>query len=262
MRVPFVILRERRLDMFSSLKLKTKQINLVEQYTFSSSSTTHRTLERVPPINHIFGWSNPSLGVSDGKPHGTTVLCVRKLDKVVMIADGQVTAGGTVVKHNAKKIRRLGVDRDILAGFAGATADAFTLFERLEEKLEQHGGQLLRSCVDMAKSWRTDKYLRRLEAMMIVSNKDTLLTMTGDGDVLEHADGIVAIGSGGGFALAAARALCDFPELTADDIVKRAMQIAADICIHTNHNFTIEELMISSEHRTTPDIKQNESSQK
>lgn len=172
--------------------------------------------------------------------HGTTIVSVRKNGKVVIAGDGQVSIGHTVMKGNATKVRPLGKG-DVIAGFAGATADAFTLFERLEEKLERHPGQLLRACVDLAKDWRTDRYLRRLEAMMIVADKSHTLVLTGNGDVLDPEDGITAIGSGGNYALAAARALED-QDLSAREICERALKIAADICVYTNNNLTIEEL--------------------
>ncbi|MBL6952324.1 MAG: ATP-dependent protease subunit HslV [Alphaproteobacteria bacterium] len=174
--------------------------------------------------------------------HGTTILCVRKGDTVVIAGDGQVSLGQTVIKANARKVRRLGHGGKIIAGFAGATADAFTLFERLEGKLEQHPGNLIRAAVEMAKDWRTDRYLRRLEAMMAVADIDTSLVLTGTGDVLEPEDGLIAIGSGGNYALAAARALIDREELEAEDIARRAMQIAAGICVYTNENVTLETL--------------------
>jgi ATP-dependent HslUV protease subunit HslV len=173
--------------------------------------------------------------------HGTTILAVRKGNEVVIGGDGQVSFGNTVMKSNAKKVRRLG-QGNVIAGFAGATADAFTLFERLEAKLEQHPGQLTRACVELAKDWRTDRYLRRLEAMMAVADKNVSLVLTGNGDVLEPEDGIIGIGSGGSFALAAARALFDRSELGAEAIVRRSMEIAADICIYTNRNLTLERL--------------------
>lgn len=172
--------------------------------------------------------------------YGTTIVSVRKNGKVVVAGDGQVSLGHTVVKPNAKKVRRIG-DGNIVAGFAGATADAFTLFERLEAKLERHPGQLMRACVELAKDWRMDKYLRRLEAMMIVADKEVSLTLTGNGDVLEPVDGIIGIGSGGNYALAAARALYDQP-LDAREIAEKAMKIASDICIYTNNNLTVEEI--------------------
>ena len=171
---------------------------------------------------------------------GTTILCVRKNDCVVIAGDGQVTFGNTVLKSNARKVRRLG-NGSIIAGFAGATADAFTLFERLEEKIEKFSGQLTRACVELAKDWRTDRYLRKLEAMMIVADKETTLVLTGNGDVLEPQHGLIGIGSGGSYAQAAALALID-TELSAEDIVKKAMNIAADICIYTNHNIVMEKL--------------------
>jgi ATP-dependent HslUV protease, peptidase subunit HslV len=173
--------------------------------------------------------------------HGTTILSVRKNGRVIIAGDGQVTLGNTVVKSNARKVRRL-ADGSILAGFAGATADAFTLFERLEAKLEKHPGQLMRACVELAKDWRTDRYLRRLEAMMAVADKDVSLILTGTGDVLEPADGLIGIGSGGSFALSAARALIDLDAMDAEAIARKAMGIAADICIYTNRELTLEVL--------------------
>jgi len=173
--------------------------------------------------------------------HGTTVLCVRKGKGVVIAGDGQVSHGATVIKANARKVRRLG-DGKVIAGFAGATADAFTLFERLEGKLEQYRGQLTRACVELAKDWRTDRYLRRLEAMMAVADKDFSLVLTGTGDVLEPEDGLIGIGSGGQYALAAARALMDRDDLSAEDVARRAMAIAAGICVYTNTNVTVESL--------------------
>ena len=172
--------------------------------------------------------------------HGTTILSVRRGGKVVVIGDGQVSMGQTVMKPNARKVRRLG-DGSVIAGFAGATADAFTLFERLERKLEQHGGQLLRAAVELAKDWRTDKYLRNLEAMMIVADRDVTLILTGNGDVLEPENGVAAIGSGGNYALAAARALVDY-ETDAETLCRKAMGIAADLCVYTNDRLTIETL--------------------
>jgi ATP-dependent HslUV protease subunit HslV len=173
--------------------------------------------------------------------HGTTILCLRRGGTVVVAGDGQVTLGQTVLKANARKVRRLGGGA-VIAGFAGATADAITLFERLEAKLEQYSGQLTRACVELAKDWRTDRYLRRLEAMMAVADTNVSLILTGTGDVLEPEDGIIGIGSGGGYALAAARALIDEERLDAEDIARRAMAIAASICIYTNTNITIEKL--------------------
>ena len=173
--------------------------------------------------------------------HGTTVLCVRKQGRVVIAADGQVSFGNTVMKSNAKKVRRL-AGGAVLAGFAGATADAFTLFERLEAKLEQYPQQLTRACVELAKDWRTDRYLRRLEAMMAVADGSVSLLLSGTGDVLEPEDGLIGIGSGGSFALAAARALADIDGLDAEAIARKAMLIAAGICIYTNDNIVIESL--------------------
>jgi ATP-dependent HslUV protease subunit HslV len=173
--------------------------------------------------------------------HGTTILCVRKDARVAIAGDGQVSMGQTIVKSNARKLRRLG-NGTVIAGFAGATADALTLFERLEAKLEQHPGQLSRACVELAKDWRTDRYLRRLEAMMAVADIKVSLILSGTGDVLEPEDGLIGIGSGGSFALAAARALIDRPELDAEAIARKAMAIAAGICVYTNDKVTIESL--------------------
>jgi ATP-dependent HslUV protease, peptidase subunit HslV len=172
--------------------------------------------------------------------HGTTILGVRKGGKAIIVGDGQVSMGQTIMKGNARKVRPLG-DGSVIAGFAGATADAMTLFERLEAKLEKFPGQLTRACVDMAKDWRTDRYLRRLEAMMIVADKNVSLVLTGTGDVLEPEHGVVAIGSGGNYALAAARALMD-TDMDAETIARKAMAIAADICVYTNGNLTMEML--------------------
>ena len=178
---------------------------------------------------------------SDLTWHGTTILSLRKDGKVVIAGDGQVSFGQTVLKSNAKKLRRLG-GGSVLAGFAGATADALTLFERLEAKLEQHPGQLSRACVELAKDWRTDRYLRRLEAMMAVADKTVSLIVSGNGDVLEPEDAIIGIGSGGPYALAAARALIEQPGLDAEAIARKAMAIAAKICIYTNENVTVDVL--------------------
>ena len=178
---------------------------------------------------------------SDQTWHGTTILSLRKDGKVVIAGDGQVSFGQTVLKSNAKKLRRLG-GGSVLAGFAGATADALTLFERLEAKLEQHPGQLSRACVELAKDWRTDRFLRRLEAMMAVADKTVSLIVSGNGDVLEPEDAIIGIGSGGPYALAAARALIDQPGLDAEAIARKAMAIAAKICIYTNENVTVDVL--------------------
>jgi ATP-dependent HslUV protease subunit HslV len=172
---------------------------------------------------------------------GTTILSVRRAGRVVIGGDGQVTLGQTVLKGNARKVRRLYQER-VLAGFAGGTADAFTLFERFEAKLEQHHGQLARAAVELAKDWRTDRLLRRLEAMLCVADASTSLIISGNGDVVEPESSLMAIGSGGAFAQAAARALLDHTELPARDIVERALGIAADICVYTNHQLTIEEL--------------------
>src|SRR3954471_205444 len=175
--------------------------------------------------------------------HGTTILSVRKGGQVVIAGDGQVSMGNTIVKANAKKVRRLGKG-DVIAGFAGATADAFALFERLEAKLESHPGNLARACVELAKDWRTDRYLRRLEAMMAVADRNSSLVLSGTGDVLEPEDGIIGIGSGGGYALAAARALIDVDGLDAETVARRAMAIAGQICVYTNDKITVEKLSL------------------
>lgn len=172
--------------------------------------------------------------------HGTTIVTVRKGGKVVMAGDGQVSLGNTVMKGNARKVRLIGKD-NVIAGFAGATADAFTLLERLEARLEQYPDQLMRACVELAKDWRTDRYLRRLEAMMLVADKRVTLALTGTGDVLEPEHGVMAIGSGGNYALAAARALAE-TDMDAEEVARRAMKIAAEICVYTNPNVTVETL--------------------
>ncbi len=174
--------------------------------------------------------------------HGTTILCVRRDGQVAMAGDGQVTMGQTVVKGNARKVRRIGAGGAIVTGFAGATADAFTLLERLEAKLERFPGQLERACVELAKDWRTDRYLRRLEAMLAVADRERSFTLTGNGDVLEPEDGVIAIGSGGNYALAAARALIEVPGLSAEDVARKAMKIAADICVYTNYSVIVETI--------------------
>lgn len=181
---------------------------------------------------------------SSGDYHATTVLCVRKEGEVVVMADGQVTMGSQVVKPNVNKVRRL--HDTVIGGFAGTTTDAITLFELLESRLEEHPGQLKRAAVELAKAWRTDKILRRLDAVMIVADKDVSLQVTGNGDVLEPHDGIIAIGSGGNFALAAARALIDMPGMDAESIARKSMTIAADCCVYTNHNFKVETLSAST----------------
>ena len=177
----------------------------------------------------------------DQQWHGTTILSVRKDGHVVVAGDGQVSIGQTVIKANARKVRRLADDK-VIAGFAGATADAFTLFERLEGKLEKHSGHLTRACVELAKDWRTDRYLRRLEAMLAVADKDVSLVVTGTGDVLEPEDGLIGIGSGGNYALAAARALMETDGLDAEAIARKALSIAAGICVYTNENIIVEAL--------------------
>ena len=173
--------------------------------------------------------------------HGTTIIGVKKGGRTVIAGDGQVSMGNTVMKPNARKVRRIGEGGSVIAGFAGATADAFTLFERLERKLEQHRGQLMRASVELAKDWRTDKYLRNLEALMIVADAETMLILTGNGDVLEPEAGIAAIGSGGNYALAAARALTDYED-DAEKIARRAMQVAAEVCVFTNDRVTVETI--------------------
>jgi ATP-dependent HslUV protease subunit HslV len=174
---------------------------------------------------------------------GTTICSVRRGNQVVMCGDGQVTLGNTVMKANARKVRRLYNDK-VIAGFAGATADAFTLFERFEAKLEKHSGNLVRAAVEMAKDWRTDRVLRRLEALLAIADAENSLLISGNGDVIEPENGLIAIGSGGPFAQAAAMALLEDTELSAEDIARRALGIAADICIYTNSNLTIETLEI------------------
>ncbi len=176
--------------------------------------------------------------------YGTTILSVRKGNEVVIVGDGQVTLGNSVMKGTAKKIRELN-DGKILTGFAGSTADAFALFERLEQKLQRHPDNLTRACLELAKDWRTDKYLRHLEAMMIVVDKDITLIISGNGDVIEPEGGIAAIGSGGNYALSAAKALYDIDNMDAETICKKAMQIAGDLCIYTNHNLTIKKIKTS-----------------
>ncbi len=173
--------------------------------------------------------------------YATTIVTVRKNGKVVIAGDGQVSLGNTVMKGNARKVRRIGKNNQVITGFAGATADAFTLLDRLEKKLEQYPDQLMRACVELAKDWRTDKYLRNLEAMMLVADKDVTLCVTGNGDVLEPEGGIMAIGSGGNFALAAARALADL-DLDAEEIARKSMKIAGEICIYTNENVVVESM--------------------
>jgi ATP-dependent HslUV protease subunit HslV len=175
--------------------------------------------------------------------HATTIIGVKKNGKIVIAGDGQVTLGNAVMKKNARKVRRLGTSKSVVAGFAGSTADAFTLFERLEARLEKYPNQLVRACVELAKDWRTDKYLRKLEAMMIVADKENMLVLTGNGDVLEPDDDFVAIGSGGNFAIAAAKAFFRVENnLSAAEIAQKSLEIAADLCIYTNHNIITEEV--------------------
>ena len=173
--------------------------------------------------------------------HGTTIVLIRKGKDVVVAGDGQVSIGNTIMKSTAKKVRKI-EGRNVIAGFAGSTADAFTLFERLEEKLEKHGGQLTRAAVELAKDWRSDKFLRRLEALMAVADKDKSFIISGNGDVLEPEHGVIAIGSGGNYALAAARALLEDTDKTAEEIARKSIEIASEICVFTNNNITIEKL--------------------
>ncbi len=185
---------------------------------------------------------NKETNISAADWHGTTILSVRKGEEIVVAGDGQVSMGQTILKNNARKVRKIGKSGNIIAGFAGATADAFTLFERLEAKLEAHPGQLVRACVELAKDWRTDKYLRRLEALMAVCDRENSLILSGTGDVVEPEDGIIGIGSGGNFALAAARALMDREDMSAEEIARKSMDIASGICVYTNGNVTVEKL--------------------
>tara|TARA_Y100000590_G_scaffold176267_1_gene201402 strand:+ start:1001 stop:1549 length:549 start_codon:yes stop_codon:yes gene_type:complete len=174
----------------------------------------------------------------------TTIVSIRKGNSVVIAGDGQASLGNTVMKANVKKVRRLGVDDSVIAGFAGSTADAFALFERLEAKLDQYKNQLKRACVELAKDWRTDRYLRKLEAMMIVADKEVSLLLSGTGDVIETDDGVLAIGSGGPFALSAAKALIKNTKMEAKEVANESLSIAADVCIYTNHNIVIEEIKL------------------
>lgn len=191
------------------------------------------------------GWapSAPSLA----QARATTILSVRKADKAVLIGDGQVTLGSSIVKPNATKVRRIGSEREVLVGFAGAAADSLTLVDMLEKNIEKSPGQVLRACIDLAQEWRKDKILRRLDAVLIVSAEELSLTLTGQGEVIEPYDGIIAIGSGSAYALGAARALMTVPDLDAEEIAERAMQVAADTCVYTNDNFTKEVLHIGGD---------------
>jgi len=176
------------------------------------------------------------------KINSTTIIGIRKNNQIVIAGDGQASLGNTIMKSGVKKVRRLGVDEAVIAGFAGSTADAFALFERLESKLEKHTSQLKRACVELAKDWRTDRYLRRLEAMMIVADKSISLLLSGTGDVIEPEDGILGIGSGGPYAISAAKALIGNTDLDAEMIAKKSLNIAADICVYTNHNIVLEKI--------------------
>lgn len=233
-----------------------------ETYTATRATTMRRALVHARAVGGVFGRAKEALateavqesvasyhaGASSNEHvgmRGTTVLCVRKGDQVVMMADGQVTLGSEILKPNVRKVRRIG--DNVIGGFAGATADAFTLFERLEHKLDEHPGQLTRAAVELAKLWRTDKFLRRLDAVMVVADKTQSLQITGNGDVLEPHDGVIGIGSGGSYAVSAARALIDVPDMDALQIAKKAMKVAADICIYTNHNFVTETIGVTPE---------------
>ena len=226
----------------------------------TSSSDTH----------HLYRSYHTTKSVSSPDWHGTTIVCVRKNGRVCMMGDGMVSMGSVIVKPNAKKIRRIypktvgeeraklddddGADNEnegTIVGFAGTTADAFTLLERLEGKLDEYPGQLARSCVELAKGWRTDKYLRRLEASLLVADKKASFEITGNGDVLESHDGVLGVGSGSNFAIAAARAQMDNPDLSAEDVAKKAMQIASEMCIYTNDQFTMESLAMVEEDKET-----------
>ena len=199
----------------------------------------------VRSVPRVLSGSGGMRGLAGGVEwHGTTILCVRKNGKTVMGGDGQVSMGSSVMKGNAKKVRKLG--ENILVGFAGSTADALTLVERLEKKLDEHPGQLMRACVELAKAWRTEKYLRRLEAVLLVADKDNIFELTGNGDVLEPEQGVMGVGSGGQFAFSAALALIDQDGVEAEEIVRRSMKIAGDICVYTNHSLRIEQLEVSS----------------
>ena len=176
--------------------------------------------------------------------NSTTIIGIRKNNRIVIAGDGQATFGNTIMKANVKKVRRIGSDNLVIAGFAGSTADAFALFERLETKLDQYKNQLKRACVELAKDWRTDRYLRRLEAMMIVANKDVSLLLSGTGDVIETDDGILAIGSGGPYANSAAKALLKNTNMNAKEVAIESLNIAADICVYTNHNIVVEEIKV------------------
>jgi ATP-dependent HslUV protease subunit HslV len=221
---------------------------LLQRFAGPANASRHICIAPTQLLNHaqasfFLSFGPLSMSAESGQSslwHATTILTVRKGGLVAVGGDGQVSIGQTIVKANAKKVRRLGAGA-VIGGFAGATADAFTLFERLESKLEQYPGQLMRAAVELAKDWRTDRFLRRLEAMMIVADAGVSLVLTGTGDVLEPEAGIAGIGSGGNYALAAARALMDGP-LDAEAIVRRALDIAADICVYTNRNITIETL--------------------
>ncbi|KAL3140100.1 hypothetical protein ABBQ38_004380 [Trebouxia sp. C0009 RCD-2024] len=226
--------------MLSSLRCGTRSLAAGSRVHWVSALTTNPLQAAWLGDHQLQDSSFCNLRNFTTEQRGTTVLCVRKLDKVVIMADGQVTRGNEIVKPNVTKVRRL--NDKVISGFAGATADAFTLYDRLETQLEQHSGQLTRAAVELAKLWRNDKYLRKLDAVMVVADAKQSLTITGNGDVLEPHDGVIAIGSGGSYALAAARALIDIPDLTAEAVAKKAMTIAADTCIYTNHNFTTEIL--------------------
>ncbi len=223
-----------------------KRLSAWDRHGHTPAAAFERPL--LNPLGRIPTWQPimPEMTQSPTNPlgnsiwHGTTILTVRKGGRVVIAGDGQVSLGATVIKSNARKVRTIGKG-DVIGGFAGATADAFTLFERLEGKLEQYPGQLTRACVELAKDWRTDRFLRRLEAMMLVADRERTLVLTGTGDVLEPERDVMGIGSGGNYALAAARALLD-TQATAEEIARKAMAIAAEICVYTNTNLVLESL--------------------
>jgi len=247
------------LKRYSDLKTPCKNTNFSRVATFSPPSYS-KFLNPVKYVNNItkptlftknksanfYNWTPNNIALPSSpmqEAHATTVLSLRKKGKVVVISDGQVTLGSTIVKNNAKKVRRIGPDGKVLVGFAGAAADALALFERLEGRLESYPGQLLRACVEMAKLWRTDRYLRKLEAVIVVADKDHTLLLTGTGDIQDFQDGLVAIGSGGPYAFASAKALVQtVPDMDVEEIAQKAMKIAADICIYTNSNFSVETL--------------------
>lgn len=259
-------------NQYASLNRFMKSSSLSPSYSF----IRRQQLKNKPPSRTVFSrhlsgyWPTADGG---SNMHGTTILSVRKGNKVVVIGDGQISQGNTIVKGTAVKVRKIGDGLEskrnskdsnvVLAGFAGATADALTLLDRLERVLEQYPGQVTRSCVELAKAWRTDKYLRRLEAIMVVVDKDTSLTLTGNGDVLQSEDGIIAVGSGGLYALSAARALTSLEnDMDAEEIGKRAMKVASDLCVFTNENYTIETLEVGSKDSKNENQEKNSKKKK